>query len=74
MALFVLGDTSFVSSRLLVVGPGIAVAGFAVAWLIVDFGTAIQVRTPHRLQGRVAGAADTLGHRRRSLSRSARDS
>lgn len=60
MALFALGEFSFVSSSLPVVLVGIAVAGAGIAWLIVGFATAIQLRSPARLQGRVAGAADTL--------------
>ncbi|TMK68642.1 MAG: MFS transporter, partial [Actinobacteria bacterium] len=60
MALFALGDLSFVSSSLPLVLVGIAVAGAGVAWLIVGFGTAIQTRTPDRLQGRVFSAADTV--------------
>jgi hypothetical protein len=39
---------------------GIFVAGFALSWFIVGFTTAIQLRTPQRLQGRVASAAQTL--------------
>jgi hypothetical protein len=39
---------------------GIAVAGAGIAWFIVGFVTAIQLRSPARLQGRVAGAAETL--------------
>ena len=57
-----------VPARLLLVGAlslplvlaGIAVAGAGIAWFIVGFATAIQVRSPARLQGRVAGAAETL--------------
>jgi MFS family permease len=60
MALFALGDLSFASSSLALVLAGIAVAGAGIAWLIVGFGTAIQTRSPARLQGRVAAAADTL--------------
>jgi MFS family permease len=60
MGLFALGEFSFVSSSLPVVLVGIAVAGAGIAWLIVGFATAIQLRSPARLQGRVAGAADTL--------------
>ena len=60
MALFALGEFSFVTSSLPVVLVGIAVAGAGIAWLIVGFATAIQLRSPARLQGRVAGAADTL--------------
>jgi MFS family permease len=60
MALFAAGDATFASSSLLVVGIGIVVAGFAVSWFIVGFATSIQVRTPQRLQGRVASAANTI--------------
>ena len=59
MALFAIGELSFVSSSLALVLAGVAVAGAGIAWLIVGFATAIQVRTPARLQGRVAAAADT---------------
>ena len=59
MALFAAGELSFVSASLPLVLVGIAVAGAGIAWLIVGFATAIQTRTPARLQGRVASAADT---------------
>ena len=38
----------------------VVVAGFGVSWLIVGLMTAIQVRTPLRLQGRVSAAADVF--------------
>jgi MFS family permease len=60
MALFAVGELSFVSSSLPLVLAGTAVAGAGIAWFIVGFATAIQLRTPLRLQGRVAGAAETL--------------
>src|SRR5205807_643319 len=60
MALFGLGDLTFVSTSLPLILFGIAVAGAGVAWLIVGFGTAIQTRTPDRLQGRVFSAADAI--------------
>jgi MFS family permease len=60
MALFGLGDLTFVSSQVAVVALGFAVAGAGLGWLIVGFGTSIQLRTPARLQGRVASAADTM--------------
>jgi MFS family permease len=60
MALFAIGDLSFVSTSLPLVLAGIAVAGAGVAWLIVGFATAIQTRTPDRLQGRVFSAADMV--------------
>jgi hypothetical protein len=60
MGLFALGELSFVSSSLPLVLAGIAVAGAGIAWFIVGFATGIQLRSPARLQGRVAGAAETL--------------
>ena len=58
--LFAIGDGALASSNLALVLGGFFVAGVSVAWVIVGFGTAIQVRTPARLQGRVASAAETL--------------
>jgi MFS family permease len=60
MALFALGDLSFVTHSVAVVACGFAVAGVGIGWLIVGFGTSIQLRTPARLQGRVASAANTM--------------
>jgi hypothetical protein len=36
---------------------GFALAGVGIAWLIVAFGTALQLRTPLAIQGRVSAAA-----------------
>jgi MFS family permease len=58
MVLFSVGDLTFVSSSLPLILIGIAVAGAGVSWVIVGLYTAMQVRTPLRLQGRVASAAD----------------
>jgi MFS family permease len=60
MAGFALGELSFVTSNLPLIAVGVAVAGFGISWFIVGLMTAIQVRTPLRLQGRVASAADVL--------------
>jgi MFS family permease len=60
MGLFAAGEISFVTSSLPLVLIGIAIAGAGIAWFIVGFATAIQLRTPARLQGRVASAAETL--------------
>jgi MFS family permease len=60
MGLFALGELSFVSSSLPLVLAGVAVSGAGLAWFIVGFATAIQLRSPARLQGRVVGAAETL--------------
>ena len=60
MAGFAVGEFSFVSSSLPLVAAGIIVAGFGVSWFIVGLMTALQVRTPLRLQGRVSSAADVF--------------
>jgi MFS family permease len=60
LLVFAVGDSALVSSSLPLVVAGFFVAGVSVAWIIVGFGTAIQLRTPARLQGRVASAAETL--------------
>jgi MFS family permease len=57
---FAIGELSFVTSSLPLITAGIIVAGFGISWFIVGLMTAIQVRTPLRLQGRVASAADVL--------------
>ena len=58
MAAFAVGDLTFITSNLPLIAVGIGVAGFGVSWLIVGLMTAVQVRTPLRLQGRVSSAAD----------------
>lgn len=58
--LFAVGDLPFVTHSLAAVLVGIVVAGTGISWLIVGFGTALQTRTPGRLQGRVFSAADTM--------------
>jgi MFS family permease len=60
MAGFAIGETAFVSSSLPLIAAGIIVAGFGVSWFIVGLMTALQVRTPLRLQGRVSSAADVF--------------
>jgi MFS family permease len=60
MVLFAVGELSFASHSLALVLTGIALAGAGLAWIIVGYATAVQVRTPLRLQGRVLSAADTL--------------
>jgi MFS family permease len=60
MPVFAFGDFTFVSSNLPLILIGIALAGIGVSWVIVGVFTALQVRTPLRLQGRVASAADLL--------------
>jgi MFS family permease len=68
MALFAIGELSFVSHSLTLVLAGIAVAGAGIAWLIVGYITALQVRTPLRLQGRVLSASDTLVNTPQTIS------
>jgi MFS family permease len=68
MGLFAVGDISFISHSLPLVLGGIAVAGAGIAWLIVGYATAIQVRTPLRLQGRVLSASDTLVNTPQTIS------
>jgi MFS family permease len=58
MAFFAVGELAFVSSSLPLILSGVLVAGIGVSWLIVALYTAMQTRTPLRLQGRVASAAD----------------
>jgi MFS family permease len=60
MAAFGIGDLTFITSSLPLIAVGIGVAGFGVSWLIVGLMTAVQVRTPLRLQGRVSSAADVF--------------
>lgn len=60
MAFFAFGDLTFVSSSLPLIVVGVAAAGAGVAWFIVGLITALQLRTPARLQGRVSSAADVF--------------
>jgi MFS family permease len=58
--LFGAGDAFFLVPNVVAVGVGIAIAGAGISFAIVGFGTAVQLRTPPELQGRVYSAADTL--------------
>lgn len=58
--LFGAGDALFLVPALAPVVVGFVIAGCGLSWAIVAFGTAIQLRTPADLQGRVYSAADTL--------------
>jgi MFS family permease len=60
MVLFAVGAASMLVPRTGVVLPGFAVAGCGVSWAIVGYVTAIQLRTPAGIQGRVNSAADML--------------
>jgi MFS family permease len=58
--LFAAGDALFLIPSLVPVLVGFAVAGAGLSWAVVAFGTAIQLRTPADLQGRVYSAADMI--------------
>ena len=68
MLLFALGVIPFITHSLALVLAGIAVAGAGLAWLIIGYATAIQLRTPLRLQGRVLSASDTVVSTPQTLS------
>jgi MFS family permease len=54
------GALLFITGSLPLVFLGTIVFGVAVPWVVVGFGTAIQLRTPPILQGRVASAAEGI--------------
>jgi MFS family permease len=58
LGLFGLGDLLLVVSSLPVVLVGFFIAGVGIIWAIVAFTTALQLRTPLAIQGRVSSAAD----------------
>lgn len=58
MALFACCVLALTATSLPVVLAGFAIAGVGIAWLVVGFGTALQLRTPLAIQGRVSAAAD----------------
>lgn len=58
MAIFAGCALLLTQSSLAVVVAAFIVTGVAVAWLVVAFGTALQLRTPLAIQGRVSAAAD----------------
>ncbi len=58
LALFAFGDGLFVLPTLPTVLLGFGIAGVGITWAIVAFVTALQVRTPLPIQGRVSAAAD----------------
>ncbi len=60
LALFAVGDSLLIVPRLPVVLTGMVIAGIGISWAVVGFGSAIQLRTPAHLQGRVYSAADML--------------
>jgi MFS family permease len=60
MLLFAAGSASMLVPRVGVVLAGFVVAGCGVSWAVVGYTTAVQLRTPAALQGRVSSAADML--------------
>jgi MFS family permease len=54
------GGLMMTVQNLAFVAVGTAVFGVAVPWVVVGYGTAIQLRTPPILQGRVASAAEGI--------------
>jgi MFS family permease len=60
MLLFAVGAASMLVPRVGVVLVGFAVAGCGISWAVVGYVTAVQLRTPAPLQGRVSSAADVL--------------
>jgi MFS family permease len=57
LVVFALGDALFLIPSLAAICLGFALAGAGLAWLIVAFGTALQLRTPLAIQARVSAAA-----------------
>lgn len=60
LLLFAIGDGAFVARNVFAVGAGFVVAGAGISWAIVGFATALQLRTPLAIQGRVSAAAETM--------------
>ena len=58
LVLFAIGDALLVFASLPLVLAGFAVAGIGLAYAIVAFGTALQLRTPMAIQGRVSAGAN----------------
>jgi MFS family permease len=58
LGLFGVGDLLLVAPSLPVVFVGFFLAGVGIVWAIVAFSTALQLRTPLVIQGRVSAAAD----------------
>jgi Na+/melibiose symporter-like transporter len=60
LALFAVGDGLLIVPRLPAAIVGIVIAGVGVSWAVVGFGSAVQLRTPQDLQGRVYSAAELV--------------
>jgi MFS family permease len=57
LVLFAVGDGMFLVPSLAAILVGFSLAGAGIVWLIVAYGTALQLRTPLAIQGRVSAAA-----------------
>ncbi len=60
MLLFAVGDSLLLIPNVVVVLAGFTIAGSGVSWAVVGYYTAVQVRTPIDLQGRVYSAGDMV--------------
>lgn len=58
LGLFGVGDLLLVVPSLPVAMVGFAIAGVGLTWAIVGYTTALQIRTPLQIQGRVSAAAE----------------
>jgi MFS family permease len=58
LGLFGIGDLLLIVPSLAIVPLGFTVAGVGIMWAVVGFTTALQIRTPLAIQGRVSAAAD----------------
>jgi MFS family permease len=58
LAVFAVADLCLIVPSVGVVLTAAPIAGVGIAWAIVGFSTALQTRTPLRIQGRVSAAAD----------------
>jgi MFS family permease len=60
MLLFAVGDLLLLIPNVFVVLAGFAVAGSGISWAVIGYYTAVQLRTPSDLQGRVYSAGDMI--------------
>ncbi len=60
MLLFAVGDLLLLIPNVIVVLVGFAVAGAGISWAVIGYYTAVQLRTPGDLQGRVYSAGDMI--------------
>jgi MFS family permease len=60
MLLFAVGDSLLLIPNVFVVLVGFAIAGSGISWAVVGYYTAVQLRTPSDLQGRVYSTGDMI--------------